>query len=182
MSVAGMVGGGVAVGGSADPSGTSVVFQAEVSAYSFRGYRPVLGVGYAARDYGPDKVLIGDWDTAVGKAGVATLIAGCEYPLLAREWYGFSALGGFVWAWERAKLWDVEGLSYKTWAGSAPGVYVGAGAELREEGFAVGLSPRLTVLFDKLPRIYSPASETVTAYADGPSQFVDVLFRLKYSF
>jgi hypothetical protein len=122
-SVAGMVGGGVA-------------------AYSFRGLRPLLGLGYAARDYGPDKTLLGDWDTAVGKAGVATLSAGCEYPLLAREWYGLSALGGFVWAWERAKLWDVEGLSYQPWGDSAPGLYVGAGAELREEGFAVGLSPR----------------------------------------
>jgi hypothetical protein len=177
-----MVGGGVAVGGSADPAGTSVVFQAEVSAYSFRGFRPLLGVGFALRDYGPDKRLIGDWDRTVGKAGVVTVSGGCEYPLLAREGYSFSGLGGVVWAWERAKLLDIEGLNYKPWADSAPGLYVGVGAELREAGFAVGLSPRFTVLFDNLPRVYDPGSETVTTYADGPSQFVDVLLRFKYSF
>jgi len=181
-SVAGMVGGGVAVGASANPAGTSVVFQAEASAYSFRSFRPLLGVGFAVRDYGPDKQLVGAWDRTVGKAGVATVSAGCEYPLLAREGYGFFGLGGFVWAWERAKLWDIEGLNYQPWADSAPGAYVGGGAELREAGFAVGLSPRFTILFDNLPRLYDPATETVTTYADGPSLFVDVLFRVKYSF
>jgi hypothetical protein len=96
--------------------------------------------------------------------------------------FGAFGNGGFVWAWEKAKLWNYVGIESTPWSDSAPGVYAGAGVEIRKKGWSLGLVPRYTVLFDNVPKTYKPGREMKITYADSPSQFVDVLFRVKYSF
>jgi len=181
VSVAGTLSPGVAVGGAAEDPGLSLGFGAEVAAGPFNGFEPVFSLGYDGRNYRDDRRLVGDWDRTVGRVGVYRVGAGCEYAFLQRESFSAFGTGGFLWAWERAKLWDIEGLNYKPWEDSAAGLYAGAGVEFRSRHFSFALKPSYTVLFDNPPVRFDPGTQETTL-TEARSQFVDVLFRVKYSF
>jgi len=181
VSVAVVQAPGVAVGGAADDPGLSLGFGAEVAAGPYYGLKPVFGGGYANRDFSPnERTNLETEGIRIGDVAVYHLSAGCEYDFLRGKLFGAFGNAGLLWAWEEAKLWNRW--YYEVWSDSAPGAYGGAGVEFRTGNFAFALGPRYTVLFDVVPKTYTTGPEMEITYADGPSQFVDVLLRFKYSF